>query len=440
MATRCLTKLNELGNRVYVLAASCNEETMLEEGISIHPLPVVKAPAYRIDVLHKLISYVNDASGYAVSRKYFYKHDKEAGEKAVSKALRIVAPVFYKLGLKRPLEKQTERLHLLDNRSPETEAFLERVKADLVLITSPVRVDEPGIAGAAKRKAIPIAALITSFDNLTTKNHLRWSYNGYLLWSKNMEEELLELYPYSSSAKRYVTGAAQYDVFKLEKYQESKEEFCSRMRLDPKLPIISVALGSPNLIDELPGTVAFLEKVKEGAVGKVQIIVRPHPLFYVDKEYEAVAARYPEFTWQNASPKDTARGHHLSNQQIIDWVSTVRFTDVMVQLASTMAVDSCIADTPVVNINFDYSGKKDKLVKLVNWKMNHFAPLSNSGGLWMADNIDEVVEGVKAYLVDPTLHSEGRAWIAEFVAGYTDGKSGERIAQALHELASEVSN
>jgi len=46
------------------------------------------------------------------------------------------------------------------------------------------------------------------------------------------------------------------------------------------LPIIVYALGSPNFIPgEYHGALNLAKKIREGVLGDVQMIVRPHPLF-----------------------------------------------------------------------------------------------------------------------------------------------------------------
>ena len=47
-----------------------------------------------------------------------------------------------------------------------------------------------------------------------------------------------------------------------------------------------------------------------------------------------------------------------------------------------------------------------------------------------------MVEAVRAYLKDPSLHREKRRWIAEHVCGHLDGRCGERMARAITDFVS----
>ena len=99
---------------------------------------------------------------------------------------------------------------------------------------------------------------------------------------------------------------------------------------------------------------------------------------------------------------------------------------------STMAIDAAIFDRPVVNLDFDPEpGTPNRqLVEDANHKWNHFKPIAESGGLWMAKNMDEVVTATETYLRQPELHRERRRWIVERVCGPVDDKAGWRMAEA----------
>jgi CDP-glycerol glycerophosphotransferase (TagB/SpsB family) len=120
-------------------------------------------------------------------------------------------------------------------------------------------------------------------------------------------------------------------------------------------------------------------------------------------------------------------------KQIIDWVNTFRHADVVVNLSSTVTVDAAIFDRPVVNLDYDPEpGQPNQLlVKDINHLWTHFKPIAESGGVWLVNNIDEMVEAVRTYLKHPELHREKRRWIAEYVCGYVDGHCGERMAHAI---------
>jgi CDP-glycerol glycerophosphotransferase (TagB/SpsB family) len=124
-------------------------------------------------------------------------------------------------------------------------------------------------------------------------------------------------------------------------------------------------------------------------------------------------------------------------RQVTEWINTFRHADVVINLSSTVTVDAAIFDKPVVNLDFDPQPSRDdqQLVKDINHKWNHFRPIAESGGVWLVNDIDEMVDAVRTYLRHPELHREQRQWIAEYVCGHVDGRCGERMAAAIHDFA-----
>lgn len=75
------------------------------------------------------------------------------------------------------------------------------------------------------------------------------------------------------------------------------------------------------------------------------------------------------------------------------------------------------------------------MIKEVNHEWSHFKPIAESGGVWLAGDFAELEMAVQTYLKDPTLHSEQRKWIVDYVCGFSDAKCGERMAEAILDFA-----
>jgi CDP-glycerol glycerophosphotransferase (TagB/SpsB family) len=120
-------------------------------------------------------------------------------------------------------------------------------------------------------------------------------------------------------------------------------------------------------------------------------------------------------------------------RQITDWVNTFRHADVVINLSSTVTIDAALLDRPVINLDYDPEPgqPQQELIREINHLWTHFKPVAESGGVWLVDNDEELITAVRTYLRHPELHREKRRWIAEYVCGYTDGRSGERVANAI---------
>ncbi len=346
-------------------------------------------------------------------------------------------------------ESWVEQQFLKYAQSPETLERLRTNRPDVLVCSGPHRPEEPTVVAIAKSLRIPTLALITSWDNLSTKRRMIPKYDGFIVWSERMRQDLHHFYPQTHQKPTFVIGAPQFDVFVQDRFYRSREQFCAAQGLNPNLPIILYSLGSPRKFHEYHGALYLAERVLSGDLGLVQMIVRPHPLFDDDHLRNSFEKYSPLVRLQQtgiAGTHYTARSQDES--QIVDWVNTFRHADVVVNLSSTVTIDAAIFDRPIVNLDFDPApGQPNQaLVKDVNHVWTHFKPIAESGGVWLVNNPEEMFEAVRSYLARPDLHREKRRWIAEYVCGYLDGKCGERMAQAildfLHHLAkgSEITN
>jgi len=364
-----------------------------------------------------------------------WSHVRQRNTRSYIRALRPVARAIALINAESALEDRLEKLLLDYPRSPEAAERLRDDRPDLVLTTGPFQFEQPAVMSEAKKLGIRTVALIPSWDNLSTKPRMIFKYDSYLVWSEREKDELRRFYPHTKSRQTHVIGAPQFDVFFQERFYLSREQFLARYGLKASLPVVVYAIGSPNFIaGEHYGALALAERISKGELGDVQLIVRPHPLHdngeMVDR-FSRFGRRVVLQQIAEAGTSITARSQ--DERQITEWVNTFRHADVVVNLFSTVTVDAAIFDRPIVNLDYDPApGKSDEtLIREVNHLWTHYKPVAESGGVWLVQNTDEMVEAVKVYLRHPELHRDRRRWIANHVCEHLDGNCGERLAQAL---------
>jgi hypothetical protein len=339
------------------------------------------------------------------------------------------------LNAEQKLEENLEKLLMSYNRSQEVRSRLSRTPPQVLVTTGPHRFEEPAVVAEARKLGIPILAFITSWDNISTKNRMVFRYDGFLVWSEMMRKQLYHFYPYSQDVPVYVTGAPQFDAFFQEQFHQSRERFCAEQGLCPRSPIILYALGSPNLFEgEWHAAYRLAQEVVSGTFGSAQLLIRPHPLFDnggLVKPFSEFGARV---VLQSTGQEDLKLVERSQNErEVCAWVNSFRHADVVVNLSSTAAIDGALFDHPIVNLDYDPTpGQPNQtLVKEINHVWEHFQPIAESGGVWLVHNDREMIEAVRSYLNNPTLHQRQRKWIAEYVCGYIDGCCGRRIGEAI---------
>ena len=344
-------------------------------------------------------------------------------------------------GIKRSanLDKWVEGRMLKYGYCPRSLDTFQASRPAAVLAMVPFTPLHMSIVASARKLQIPTIAYITSWDNLTTKGRLTFDYDGYLVWSETMKQELLAFHPQSRNKPIVIVGAPQYDMFINEAFFESKEDFIERHGLDKNKKIILYCLGSPNFIREDYGAASFLDLLRADLPTNIQVIVRLHPGFYED-DYQIVPEirrLYRDVVVQGN--RQYFDKHPLqTDASVVEWVNTFRHADVVINLASTVTVDAAIFDKPIININFDPQPSEPdaQLIREINSRWNHFRPVAESGGVWNVRSSEELCEAMRTYLEQPELHRQGRQSIVEHVCGNVDGRAGEKMAAGIQEILS----
>ena len=437
-----LDKLNESASVTLWATSACDDhhrQVWNDVRVPVEPFPAIRAfREVPHNYLRRLNEFVWDYRQHPPSRMSLMRHIRDKQHKLSIRSLKLPARVLALLRMERLLENNLERFLLKYERSAEATKRLRAERPDLVITTGPHRYEEPAVVSAAKRRGIPVMAFITSWDNLSTKNRMVFKYDGYLLWSERMKQELYDFYPQAREVPVYITGAPQFDVFFDRQFYQSREEFCQSQGLSKEKPIVLYALGSPNFLPEDQSVLYLAERVVRGELGDIQLLIRPHPIHDNAKESEKLARFAPRVVVQKTGSAGTDVSVRSQDEnQILEWINTFRHSDVVVNLSSTAAIDAAIFDRPVVNLDFDPKpGQPNQaLVKDINHTWTHFKPVAESGGLWLVNDLEEMIKAVKIYLTHPELHRDKRCWIAKYVCGHVDGKCGERMSEAILDFA-----
>ena len=336
------------------------------------------------------------------------------------------------------VDRRIEQLTLgMMAESKRLEPLLDGV--DLVYSTLPLvsHYERPAL-WAARRLGIRTACMVTSWDNLTTKSRFPVPFTHYLVWSDYMRDELLRVFADVERSAVTVTGPPQFDFYAKRSLSVSREEFCRSIGADPQRPIVLWAGVSPNLMPNEPALVAeFCDAVRAGRVtGSPQILLRPHPIGGGSR-FQEMRSRYPEllFTETNAAhPNLIGWMPRLDDMSLL--VNSIAHCAVNVNYCSTMALDCCALDRPVVNIVYDtMPGSRDAEQIRSLARQDHYQSVVDAGAVRKAYSLSELLTHVNAYLEDPSLEREGRARALALQCGTVDGFSARRAAETVLRVA-----
>jgi hypothetical protein len=280
---------------------------------------------------------------------------------------------------------------------------------------------------------LPVVASIHSFDNVTKRGWPAFFFDHYIVWNKYNKAELKRINPDIKDENISVAGPPQFDFHYDEHLFQSKKEWLKDLGLPENKKIILYSGGSDYLFPNEPQYVKHIEEAfRKGMIAHDAIVLlRPHPLDRTDRWVESIGDS--EFIFFKKSP-NTTQGADFANvtmESISQFVSTLKYSDIHINLCSTMTVDGSVFDKPQIGPYYDNvnPGKQSLLRKM--YFQEHFLPVINSNVLYLAHSKEHLIHLINETLNDPESFNEGCKKCVEEIITFTDGKSAERVAGIL---------
>lgn len=313
-------------------------------------------------------------------------------------------------------------------------ATLDRLEPDLVFSTNPYRLNQLGPALAAPLRGIPSATAIMSWDNLSYKGMPLAPFSRYLVWNELMAHEVLRDGAITRS-QVHVTGTPQFDFHLQQKSYWSRRELFDRIGGDPERRLITYSSSAPQALPEEPEIVTLLwDAIVRGEVRDVpQLLVRLHPHDPTDR-FERLRDRCPGLLVCRPWASGPGGGSWFTPTAVdlALLTNTLRYSDVTVNMFSTVTLDAMILDRPAVCFAFSTCPATPAAVYLrESPDFGHCAHLVDTGGVRVARNATELIATINNALLAPQADRAERATAVSRLCGVVDGCASERVAAAL---------
>jgi hypothetical protein len=307
----------------------------------------------------------------------------------------------------------------------------ERYQPDLVFYTT-MYSKRPALEIEAQKRKIKTIAFIQSWDNPTSNGPFPLSPDRVIVWNHILRDEVVNFHEFPSEHV-YISGAPQFDIYLDEDRFLSKEEFFRKWNLDPDRKLVTYTTGRSALLPDEWQVVEQLYNavVNDEFIYPCQLLVRLHP----KDDYESYQRfeNLPHLTVQRpgrlAPTKDK---WNPTPEDMYGLAELMYYSDVVVNISSTITIDAACFDTPVVNVAFDgYENKEYKNSCKRCYDNEHYRNIVKTGGVRIVNSIEELVQNINLYLQDPSLETSGRERIRRDQCWKLDGKSGRRIAEYI---------
>jgi hypothetical protein len=105
--------------------------------------------------------------------------------------------------------------------------------------------------------------------------------------------------------------------------------------------------------------------------------------------------------------------------------------DCVVANAGTILLDALVNDRPSVCVLYDEGAPAGESWAMKNISGEHYKALVESDAFYRAARFEDVIAGIESALARPDELSQERARVAREVVGEVDGRSAERVAEAV---------
>ncbi len=297
------------------------------------------------------------------------------------------------------------------------------------------RVSLPAVH-AARELGIPIATFLFSWDNLTSQGRIYPQSDYYIVWNEALGRGLLEIYSSVKPEHVFVTGTPQFDFHFRPEFYWSHNEFCSRVGADPNRPIVLYSTGMANHVIGEPWVVEriadMLQEMTE--VGRPQLLVRILPKgpqgHFDELKRRRKDILFPQVPWEeNWLTPTTEDAYLLTN--------TLRHSSVGINIASTISLELCMFDKPVINVGFPVPGiDVDKDFDYTRYyEFEHYRPVLESGAIEMTNSEEDLRYKIINAIKHPDERAPQRAaLLRSFFGESLDGRSSTRVVEALMEM------
>lgn len=289
----------------------------------------------------------------------------------------------------------------------------------------------------AEQLKIKTASFIFSWDNLASKGRMAANFDYYLVWSDLMKTELQQFYFKVKENNIEVVGTPQFESYVLDRYKVSKEEFISKFNINPNFKTICFSCGdiSTSRNDELYiETIA--NAIQERKIQDVNLIIRTSPAEDPIR-FQSLVERFSFIKWNYPKWKLSREDHQEAWSQRIpsiedvkDLRSLLEYSDLNINMLSTMSLDFIQFDKPVINTIFGNAenGLYDDQ-RFLNYA--HIKKIVDSKATKIVKNQEELITSINLYLENSNLDSYHRKELLQLQVSKPLVNTGKRIAQTL---------
>jgi len=283
---------------------------------------------------------------------------------------------------------------------------------------------------AAKNRNIMTIGNIFSWDNLYSKVFITLHTDFLTVPTEMVKQEAVLLGDFDDKKIR-VTGSPHFDYYFSNELKMKREDFFRSIGGDPKRKLILFTLGNRISEIDLPKFLSVLNQWIEKNEKTCQVYVRPYPKRPVSEDLKREFEVSDNIIFENKDEDIFASGKAFEfSEKDKQLLSNLMFhCDVVITMHSTVPIDACINNRPVVIINYSNDNKKRYKYWTVeiHERFEHIVQLLAYNAMKIANSDKDLITYLEQYLSDKKINEEERKKLSSDQLGKKPGHASENL-------------
>ena len=441
--TGMLDKLNEFCTPV--IALLWNEKDLVEElqnkGYEVTFFPSYTVTSAYASVRYKInlwyLQYKLKTPSVNIQEKYLAQFVKNKSSIKLTKRLREwynTARFKFQPGYIKQLLRREETLMPQEEVFAKFKEWLRALNVSGLFTVTPFLPEVDLIARILQKQNLPLIASIHSFDNVTKRGWQYIVFDQYIVWNKYNKAELKRIHKKLDNDKLVtIAGAPQFDFHFNKEYLWSKEEWQQKTGLPAGKKVILYSGGPVSLLPDEPQYLkALKEAFDEEKISRDYVVLfRCHPLDKVErwKEYTGEC----DNIFYDSAPNGKTKLDYVNvvKDDIIKLTSTLKHTEIHINVVSTMCVDGSAFHKPQIGPYYDDINPAAQDLFRQMYYQEHYRPIMKSRVVHLAHTKSEYIDIVNSMLEKPSDYIANCDNCVKEIITYADGQSTMRAVAAI---------
>jgi hypothetical protein len=296
---------------------------------------------------------------------------------------------------------------------------------------------DQALAYSCKRLGIPFVILVHSWDILPARGVLPARPNRLMVWNHFMKEDATTIHKIPRECIDIV-GVPQYETYRRLSHCVDEGSFRDRLQIPHRASVLTYTCSAEWVVpDEYDLISVLLEAIQDDRFGEAVLVIRLLPGGSRNKKYA------DQFAGTNLPirldhPDDSFAamdaGSVGSRESMMKFVELMKFSNIVVNVASTITLDAILFDRPIICPKFGFHDRQKDWNSVNNvYGSSHFQRVIDFNAVSLPTDVAQLYEDIVVSIENPSLRSEERKILAKQMM--PDVPTGRLIKESVRRAA-----